>query len=392
MRRCTVVVVGVVIVAAMAMTSARALAQEPSPAFRSFFHLGATPGFRSTNNVSAGTPPLSSSATEVSQQISYLTIIDDSQSDWDMVPVGNDTRVADELDGDGSPGFVRLSSDFDGDGVVGANESVAIINNFGDLHTFNVFFDRIEATETFQVGGGELMKQHVLFGDDGVNTLLSGWRGEVVAQGVVVSGGDEVVGSVQSSAEAHSEGIRSALETTKFAAYTTFGLRYAKFESDFSFHASGSILGKTWVVTQIDHDLIGPQFGIGSVAENDVWRFESVLLTTLGYQRIDYHQQSVFGDEVVPGALNRSASAQANETFFAYGEEHVAWLNEIRLMASCRLTPHLRIDGGWRGALATQFHNAALATAWIAPDFGIRPLDGETVVYDYWTLGLTYEF
>jgi hypothetical protein len=61
-------------------------------------------------------------------------------------------------------------------------------------------------------------------------------------------------------------------------------------------------------------------------------------------------------------------------------------------MASCRLTPYLRIDGGWRGTLATQFHNAALATAWIAPDFGIRPLDGETVVYDYWTLGLTYEF
>lgn len=176
-----------------------------------------------------------------------------------------------------------------------------------------------------------------------------------------------MVGSLQSSAEAHSEGIRNALEATKFAAYMTFGLRYAKIESDYTIVGSGSILGTTSVATQVDHDLIGPQLGIGSVAESDIWRFESVLLTTLGYQRIDYHQQSVFGDEVVPGALNRPATARVTETFTAYGEEHVAWLNEIRLMASCRLTPHLRIDGGWRGALATQFHNAALATAWIAP-------------------------
>jgi hypothetical protein len=354
--------------------------------------MGATPGYRSTDEVSSNTAPLSSSTAEVQQLGFFHSTIDDSQSDWDMVPVGNDTRVADDIDGNGNAGILRISGDLDGDGMVEAHETIATVNGLGDLHTYNVFFDRIDAVETFQVSGGELMKQHVLFGDDGVNTLLSGWRGEVAAQGVVVSGGDEIVGTRQSSAEAHSEGIRSSLEAAKFAAYTTFGLRYAKLESDYSFAASGSILGTTRVATQVDHDLIGTQLGIGSVAESDMWRFESVLLTTLGYQRIDYHQQSVFGEEVIPGALNRPATARTTETFTAYSEEHVAWLNEIRLMASCRLTPYLRIDGGWRGALATQFHNAALATAWIAPDFGIRPLDGETVVYDYWTLGLTYEF
>jgi hypothetical protein len=324
MRRCTLAALGVVIVAAIAVGGARARAQEPAPAFRSFFQVGATPGYRSTDEVSGNTAPLSSSTAEVQQLGFFHSTIDDSQSDWDMVPVGNDTRVADDLDVNGNPGFVRIIGDFDGDGLVEAHETIATINNFGDLHTFNVFFDRIEATETFQVCGGELMKQHVLFGADGVNTLLSGWRGEVAAQGVVVAGGDEVVGSLQSSAEAHSEGIRSTLEATKFAAYTTFGLRYAKLESYFSFHASGSILGKTSVATQVDHDLIGPQVGIGSVVEGDIWRFESVLLTTLGYQRIDYHQQSVFGDEVTPGALNRPVTARTTETFTAYGEEHVA--------------------------------------------------------------------
>lgn len=174
MRRCTIAAVGVVIVSAIAVGGARARAEEPAPAFRPFFQLGATPGYRSTDEVSGNTAPLSSSTAEVQQLGYFHSTINDSQSDWDMVPVGNDTRVADDLDGNGNPGFVRIIGDFDGDGLVEAHETIATINNFGDLHTFNVFFDRIEATETFQVSGGELMKQHVFFGDDGINTLLSG--------------------------------------------------------------------------------------------------------------------------------------------------------------------------------------------------------------------------
>ncbi|QDV72416.1 hypothetical protein [Botrimarina mediterranea] len=388
MRCCTLAAVGVVIVAAIVIGGALARAEVPSPAFRSFFQIGATPGYCSTDEVSGNTASLSLSTIEVGAAYSLSNdVFADSQSDWDMVAVGNDTRFADDLNGNGSPGVVRLYDDPDGDGLIAYHEASFILYDVG-----NVFFNRIEATETFKVSGGELMKQHVLFGDAGANSLLTGWRGEALMDGVAVSGGDEVVGNWRSPAEAHSTGVRRALETTKFAAYTTFGLRYAKLESDFSFVGTGSILGTTWVATQVDHDLIGPQVGIGAVAESDIWRFESVLLTTLGYQRIDYRQQSVFGEEVIPGALNRPATARTTDTFTAYGEEHVAWLNEIRLMASCRLTPYLRIDGGWRGALATQFHNATLATAWIAPDFGVYPRDGETLFYDYWTLGLTYEF
>lgn len=270
--------------------------------------------------------------------------------------------------------------------------SSAVITDFGDLHTFNVFFDRVGVTESFAISGGELMKQHVLLCEEGVNTSLTGWRGDGTLEGVAVAGGDEVVAKWQSTAETHGERVRKALESTKFAAYTTYGFRYAKIESDFSFLGLGSILGKTSVLTEVDHNLFGPQVGIGCVAESDIWRLESTLLTMLGYQRIDYQQQGIFGEEAVPGALNRSATARTTYSHEAYGEEHVAWLNELRLTASCRLTPQLRIDGGWRAALATQFHGAADATAWNAPEFGIRPLDGETAVYDYWTLGLTYEF
>jgi hypothetical protein len=270
--------------------------------------------------------------------------------------------------------------------------SSAVIMDFGDLHTFNVFFDRVGVTQSFEVCGSELMKQHVLFSEEGVNTSLSGWRGEGTLEGVAISVGDEVVANWQSTAETHSQGFRDSLASTKFTAYTTYGLRYAKLESDYFFFGLGSILGKASVLTEVDHDLFGPQVGIGCVAESDIWRFESTLLTMLGYQRIDYQQQGIFGEEAIPGALNRSATARTTSSHEAYGEEHAAWLNELRLTASCRLTPQLRIDGGWRAALATQFHGAAYATAWNAPEYGIRPLDGETVVYDYWTLGLTYEF
>lgn len=270
------------------------------------------------------------------------------------------------------------------------------VEDFQPGGLFNVFFDRVDMAESFTPGNVELMKQHVLFAGDGSNTWQSGWRADGALAGVGLSGGDEVVGHWSPSQETLSakmdESLRQTLSTTKFATYTTLGLRYSKLESDFYFLGLGSILGRTSVDTQIDHHLIGPQVGLGAVAESDIWRFESVLLSTLGYQRIDYKQEGIFGEEAIPGALNRSAVARTTTSGEEYGEEHVGWLGELRLTASCRLSQHLRIDGGWRGALATQFHNAALATAWNAPDFGIRSRDGETLFYDYWTLGLTYEF
>lgn len=270
------------------------------------------------------------------------------------------------------------------------------VDDFQPSGLFNVFFDRIEWTESFTPGNVELMKQHVLFADEGANTWLSGWRADGLLAGVGLSGGDEVVGHWSPSQEALNakmdESLRQTLSATKFATYTTLGLRYSKLESDFYFLGLGSILGRTSVDTQIDHHLVGPQVGVGAVAESDIWRFESVLLSTLGYQRIDYKQHGIFGEETIPGALNRSAVARTTTSGEKYGEEHVGWLGELRLTASCRLAPHLRIDGGWRGALTTQFHDALDATAWNAPDFGVRPRDGETLFYDYWILGLTYEF
>lgn len=270
------------------------------------------------------------------------------------------------------------------------------VDDFQPGGVFNVFFDRVEMAQSFTPGNVELMKQHVLFAGERSNTWQSGWRADGALAGFGMTAGDEVVGHWSPSPETLNakmdESLRETLSTTKFATYTTLGLRYSRIESDFYFLGLGSILGRTSVDTQVDHHLIGPQIGVGAVAESDIWRFESVLLSTLGYQRIDYKQEGVFGEETIPGALNRPAVARTPTSAEEYGEEHVALLGELRLTASCRLSQHLRIDGGWRGALATQFHNASLATAWNAPDFGIRPRDGETLLYDYWTLGLTYEF
>ncbi len=270
------------------------------------------------------------------------------------------------------------------------------VEDFQPGGRFNVFFDRINMAESFTPGNVELMKQHVLFADEGSNNWLSGWRADGSLAGFGVSGGNEVVGHWSPSHETLSarmdEGLRKTLSTTRFATYSTVGLRYSRLESDFYFLGLGSILGRTSVDTQVDHHLIGPQIGFGAVAERDIWRFESVLLSTLGYQRIDYKQWGIFGEETIPGALNRSATARTTVSDREYGEEHVGWLGELRLTVSCRLSQQFRIDGGWRGALATQFHDALNATAWNAPDFDINPRDGETLFYDYWTLGLTYEF
>ncbi|TWT95231.1 hypothetical protein Pla108_33740 [Botrimarina colliarenosi] len=271
----------------------------------------------------------------------------------------------------------------------------AEVTSFGDLHTFNVFFDNVEVGTSRGPSGVELMKQHVLFADD-TNTWRSGWRADGAIEGVYVSGGEEVVGAWQVSPEtrhaAVSDAFRHTLEDARFSGYTTVGVRYAKLEDDFSFLGLGSILGKTSVATEIDHNLVGPQFGLGAVAESGMWRFEGVLLALLGYQRVEYQQYGLFGEEAIPGALNRSAVARTTRSKQEYGEENFARNGEVRLTASCQVTSNVRVDAGWRGVTASELHNAASATAWTAPSFGINPQDGKSETFDYWTFGLTYVY
>lgn len=260
---------------------------------------------------------------------------------------------------------------------------------------FDSLFDSITGDESIKVSNVSLMKQHVLYARHGENNWGTGWRISGAINGVYISGGDEVVGGWLIDSErlsALASPGQERLRDARFSIYTTTGVRLAQYASEFYFEGTGSILGRTVVDTRVDHDIVGPQLGIGAVAESGVWRFEALFLALLGHMEVEYTQAGSFGEEAIPGALNRSAISRTTVSGGTEHDDRFGWNGEMRLAASCRLTQRLRFDAGWRAIVVGPISSASAATAWNAPDFDINPSDGESELFDYWTFGLTYEY
>lgn len=303
-------------------------------------------------------------------------------------------RTADDIDGNGNAGVTRVLADIDGDGVIEEGEVIAILNNFGELHTFNVYFDQVIVESNEDFSSLELVKQHVFFADHGVNTGDTGWRFEAYHDDWSAAVGDEVQGLWGLSEEAldsvSKPWLRDLLDETRFSTYGTAGLRSLMLDRRFAFEGRGSILGRTWVDQQIDHYLVGPQLGLGVVAEASIFRFEAVTMGLMGYGRVENRQRGTFGEEAVPGALNRAATARIAENQHKSDEEQLAWHGETRLTGSCQLTQRLRFDATWRWYVTGPVYDPAGSIEWKVPDFGFRPTAGDEAYGNDWFFGLTY--
>lgn len=298
-------------------------------------------------------------------------------------------RLADDLNGNSSDGFRRVVSLVDGEQVV-----IGTIIDFGDLHEFNVFFDTVAVSEAQAFTSLEVMKQHVFYASPGENRLATGWRFDAYKDDWSAGFGEEVRGGWAIDPERldsiNHDWLRDSLAATSWSTYGTLGVRAMRLEDDFSFDGRGSILGRTQVATMIDHDVIGPQLGWGVVAEASMFRFEAVLLGLVGYGNAETKQAGIFGEELIPGALNRPSTGRTTHSHDETNDDYFAWHGEARITGSCYLTQHLRFDATWRGILSGPVRDATTVTAWNAPDFGINNLSGETIDASHWFFGLTY--
>jgi hypothetical protein len=324
----------------------------------------------------------------------YGSFEDVSDAGFESVPVGNDTRQADDNDDNGYPGVFRVFSDVNGDGVIDPLETVAIINGFGDLYTYNIAFDEVSFEASRDFTSLELMKQYVLFGDASVNSATTGWRFEAYHNEWSAVIGDEVRGQWAVRPE-RSETIgwkplRELVEESRVSFYSTAGLRSLWLDDSFALDAQGSLLGHAWVEQENDHYVLGPQLGLGAVAEASMFRLEFVTLGLVGYGHLESEQRNAYGEEFQPGTLNRSASAQAISNDYESSEDHVAWHGETRLTASCQITQQLRFDATWRWFVTGPVYSAGESIVWEAPDFGLHQPDDDAAYGSDWFLGLTY--
>ncbi|CAL1151125.1 unnamed protein product [Cladocopium goreaui] len=311
--------------------------------------------------------------------------VDDAGGGDGAAADGGDTRLADDINQNGSGGAIRVLADIDGDGVTEPDEVVAVINDFGDVHEFNVFFDQVAVHERFTANSIELMKQTVLGG--GPASASDGWRVDGFVDDWSFGVGDEVRGlsplPPSFISRVGAEGVRRWMQGLSVSTYGSAGVRAMHLEDRFSFLGLDSILGRTSVNQENDHYVLGPQLGLGWVAEGPTLRFEAALLGLAGYGRVERRQAGVFGEEVIPGALNRAATASSTSSRRADGDDRVAWHGESRLTASCQLTQRLRFDATWRWMVTGPISSAYESVGWNAPDFGLsRTNDDQRLTLD----------
>ncbi|TWT88310.1 hypothetical protein Mal64_17890 [Pseudobythopirellula maris] len=287
-------------------------------------------------------------------------------SEASLVP-GSSTVSSFDFHGGGNPGVVRVLADIDGDGSISPDEVNAILTDFGDLNQFNIYFGNTKTEEFLGESSFELMKQRVLSAEADVNSQRSGWRADGFAPSFLLQAGDEVRGANSWDLS----GARTKwVNRFKTSTYASYGLRMVRVSNDFEIAGAGSFLGSTYVGQFNDHDIFGPQLGLGAVAESERLRFEATVLGLAGYGRARLKQNGVFGEEAIPGALNRSASARSTNSTFDASEEHFAWHVETRLASSYRLSPHWRIDALCRWYVAGPVYDAAGGVQLTPPYFG----------------------
>ena len=212
---------------------------------------------------------------------------------------------------------------------------IAIINDFGDLHEFNVFFDQVTTRNTTKINGVELMRMHEL-------------------------------------------STRHKLEQGRWDDLRfSWGIRFLDIDDDFYFQGRGSVLGRTTVNTEVENQIIGPQIGLRWTRRDGPWNFILEGRGMLGYNRTDVDQQGVFGEELIPGALNRPVVARTTASTDGAVFDEFSPVGELRAMLKYRLAESVSLQVGYTAKYVGNVHRSYATTAWNAPEFGLNDITDE---------------
>jgi hypothetical protein len=247
------------------------------------------------------------------------------------------TGLADDINGNGINGFAFVLADLDGDGTIDDDEIIGTIYDFGDIHRFNVFFDQVVVRNRTEMDGVELMATHEL-----------------------------------STRHKLEQGRRDRLQLQ-------YGVRYLLMRDQFDMVGFGSILGRTSVEADVDNNLIGPQIGLTYTRDRGAWDLSISGRAMMAYNRADVGQYGIFGEELIPGALNRPASARTTTSVYGRAEDDFSPLGELRIDARYKFSKAVALTLGYTAHYVDNIQRSSKTVAWNAPDFGIK--DGKADIF-----------
>jgi hypothetical protein len=252
-------------------------------------------------------------------------------------------RLADDIDQDGIPGSFPIIVVLP-DGSLG----FAVIRDFDDLHSFNVFFDSVFVHNATETDGVEAMWSHVLTKR---NYMAKHQNNEVTL---------------------------------------SWGARFLRVYDEFNLTMLGSVLHDVFIDTSFTNQIVGPQVGVRWINRRQRWTLDANGRFMFGYNQADWDQIGLMGQGLVPGALNQPLYARS--TAFANGiiERQFSPVAEMRLQASYNFTRSFSMKFGYTGAFIGNIKRAAPSVDYRLPSFGYENAGTQDLLINGFDLGVEF--
>jgi hypothetical protein len=284
--------------------------------------------------------------------------------------------------------FVRITDDINENGIPGAvlivdptSGNVTTLTDFGDLHTFDIAYDRVSVDQIPYSGALDVINV-VWFGDDqrdeGVEHSLASWQ---AAEALRISDwlALGIAGGARSSdaglgAEDPNPAPQLAPELVgrkKNGVGLIYGMRMFE-RGDFqSLFATGGILGSLQSETVAANHIMGPAAGLTWIKTRGRWTARLQGLVSVGFNSGSVEQNSRIAAELVPGATNRLLYAQPTEAAHHDSFDEFSPSGELRAEANYRISKNVTFAINWSGVAVDNWLEAEGRMRFYLPDFGL---------------------
>lgn len=248
----------------------------------------------------------------------------------------------------------RRADDLNANGVWGdalvilPDGSIGHVVDFGDLHTFNVFFDSVTVRTQTQMDGVEAM-----------------WTQDLTNQ--------EYMAKHQNN--------RLTI---------AYGARFLRLYDDFQLDMLGSILHDVISDTSFANSIVGPQVALQWTNERQRWRIQTDARFMAGYNIADWNQEGIMGRGLVMGALNEPLFART--TAFSHGLRETGFspVGELRVKSSYHFTRSFALNLGYTGSVIGNIRRAAPSVHYSLPELGYVDAGTQTMLSNGFDLGVEF--
>jgi hypothetical protein len=289
-----------------------------------------------------------------------------------------------------------LGGSFPGSGVI-VNPStgrVSAFTDFGDLHPFNVGFDRAIDSGVPYSGAMDVVNV-AWFGDEEVPEdqealfTVSQSAEALRVRDWQASGTNPLNASL-----AYPESFVAPGFAPEFAVRTNrarkngvglvYGFRMIERQDGLTFLGLGGILGRAYVNTSAENHIIGPQLGLVWIKSVGRWTGRLHGLASLGFNYGDVSQYSEIGDAPIPGAINRPLFAQPHRSSHSDAHDEFSPNAEIRAEINYRLTNSVTLAANWSGIAIDNALETDGRIRYFLPDMGlVDPGNQQFLVHNF---------